>query len=389
MRQLRRIDVDDETLRPERPALEAARLARSPVSAHLRQALWRASTLALGVILLAAGLLVLPAMPIPGDEVSLEKVFQEVAEVRTGMLPAGLIAALAGIMLPSVITLILTSLPLGAEEPAKDAAGPTRTTTPRQEATLELVRAVLFFGLLGVATLSVMMLIPNPSAGAAPGHIVLVAVLLPSSVVFAALIEPIGTEREVLIERARARESLAHARNRALFHRLKGARGARALITPGWRSSAKLWLIVTLWCGGAPAVLWVLLSLSRWSVTAALIGLGLGLFYGGVSAYALAGWAAMRQPEELRDRFHGFTSLVFAVISQVPLLIAAGAMLMEPDEPAIVVAVVATLSPVLAALTAIGLNRSILRSILDLRHARSKAAVARSQIAYLESVKTP
>lgn len=97
----------------------------------------------------------------------------------------------------------------------------------------------------------------------------------------------------------------------------------------------------------------------------------------------------MRQPEELRDRFHGFTSLVFAVISQVPLLIAAGAMLMEPDEPAIVVAVVATLSPVLAALTTIGLNRSILRSILGLRHARSKAAVARSQIAYLESVKAP
>lgn len=133
MRQLRRIDVDDETLRPERPALEAARLARSPVSAHLRQALWRASTLALGVVLLAAGLLVLPAMPMPGDEVSLEKVFQEVAEVRTRMLPAGLIAALAGIMLPSVITLILTSLPLGGQEPVKDAAGPTRTTTPRQE----------------------------------------------------------------------------------------------------------------------------------------------------------------------------------------------------------------------------------------------------------------
>lgn len=385
--QLRRICVDDQEFRSESPALAAAQLARSPVSTHLRQALWRASALAFGVVLLAVGLLVLPALPPPGDEVRLAGLFDEVVEIRGRMLPAGLIAGLAGIMLPSVITLILTSLPVGGNENSTDAAV-TMRRTPRQEATLELVRAVLFFGLLGVATLSIMVLVPHPSAGATPGDMVLVAVLLPSSVIFAALIEPIGTEREVLIEAARAREALAHARNRALFRQLKGVKGARTLIVPGWRSSAKLWLLVTLACGSAPTVLWVLLGLSRGSGTAALIALGLGLFYGGIGAYGLAGWSAMRQPEELRDRFHGFTSLVFAAVSQLPFFIAAGAILAD-DPGGLAIAAVAMLSPVLTALAAVGLNRSVLRSVLDLRHARFAAVSARSQMKYLESVKAP
>lgn len=358
---------------------------RRPIVAELRRVYGLAMlNLALLMLVLVPGVLLCAYMSGHGTAAPLHlpEVVRWVRVERVDWKTEVLLGLPISVLFPSVLTVLLSTAPTSP-------GGDSRTA--REEAFLEVVRSLLYLGLVLGAAFALLAAIPPEGRSDLPGVLLSVAIAV-GCVLLSGTLRVDGTQKDLLVAKALGRREAALKAQLLLKEHLEAhASWATPLLRSGHASHGKVVAIGVILLGTVPAG-----GLGLWSLTQGhprswlswLVGLaGLAGYLGGQALFLVFLGSRRRLATTRREQL---TSLGFLLVPAAVLGFSTLVLALVPTDPeSRTVLWVFAICLALADGLAILLDRTVFATIVDYRRLSALQSYAEGQAAYLTDERRP
>lgn len=377
VRSLRRIPVRPPEIATDVGALEVER--RRPIADELRRArIFGLAMLGLiGVLIVPSVLAAVYLSAGPSRALEPGPFFEWVRHERGSWDESLLLGLPVAVLVPSVLTVLFATGPSGVNG---------REQTAREEAFIELIRDLLFFGLCVGTSLALLAAIPAENDSNLP-VVALALFIATGCAMLTGTLRTEGTQRDLLIVQAQARRDAALTeRARVDADVAAYPRWVGSLAPCGPVAHTRNLLVLVVAVGAAPALcfmVWIGFvvggprSLARFGLAL----LALGLYVGVQAMFIVFGMSQYRLATSRREKLASLFLLAMPgslLGFQVMLLLAGG--LPSPNRD-VLSAFAASL--LIADLIALALGRTFVATVLDYRRLTTVAGYAQSQIDFL------